>query len=203
MAHYRLAKQGVFLSIQGEGVLLGTPMIFVRLAGCSVGCSGCDTDYAFDSEVTLPDLLDRVSRADYPGCRWVWLTGGEPTDQNLSPLLASLRDKGYRVALATSGVRPVSVGLDRQAFDFLSVSPHHPGLLTQWRGSQVNLVPGLNGVRLVEWSDDRKRLEEGFPTRFVTPCAGKPETLEECLRWVRCHPEWRLGCQAHKVWRIP
>lgn len=191
---YPLAKQGVFETIQGEGSLLGTPMTFVRLAGCSIGCPQCDTDYAVFERQSESDILSRVRQFKN---KWIWVTGGEPTDHYLDPLLEALRTAG-RVALATSGEKRLS--MHPNLIGFLSVSPHgKPDDLRVQYGSQLNLVAGLNGLDLNDWADFNPG---GFEHRFVTPCFGDKESLRLCIEFVFKHPEWRLGIQAHKTWGL-
>ena len=60
-----LAPQGVFRTIQGDGTYAGTPMTFVRLAGCSVGCPQCDTDYSVAERTSVKDIVERC-KALYP-----------------------------------------------------------------------------------------------------------------------------------------
>jgi 7-carboxy-7-deazaguanine synthase len=193
-AAYPIAPGGIFDSIQGEGTLFGVPMTFVRLAGCSVGCPECDTDYRVFERLTAAELVERVQRL--PRRDWVWLTGGEPTDRDMAPVVAAFRRDGYSVAVATAGTRRVPWPVD-----FLSVSPHTLGpTWVQRDGSQLNLVPGLNGLSLADWPAGAER---GFAHRFVTPLDGSPGSLAECLSWVRTRPGWRLGQQAHKAWGLP
>lgn len=206
-ATYTLAPQGVFWTVQGEGALLGEPMVFVRFAGCPVGCPQCDTDYTVHTRVRLDDLVRRVAACDPTPGRWVWLTGGEPTVQDLPPLCAKLHRYGYRVAVATAGVADVRRGTAR-VYDhgaaFVSVSPHR--IDSSWvlrRGDQLNVVPGLNGLRL---SDLEGVDVSGFTHRYVTPCwygpGARAEGVAECAEWVRTRPGWRLGVQAHKHWGV-
>lgn len=187
MMRYPLARQGIYRSFQGEGALLGLPMVFIRLAGCSVGCPRCDTDYRVHRRATVAEIRAEVDAIATPG-RWVWITGGEPTDHDLDPLFDALCS--YRMALATSGVRRVP-----GYWDFLSVSPHDPNRWEQRTGDQVNLVPGLNGFSLEAFGDC-----EGFDHRYATPLYGDPESLEACRAWVETHRGWRLGIQAHRHW---
>lgn len=196
---YGLAKQGVYRTIQGEGALMGLPSVFVRLAGCSVACPGCDTDYRLHDLLTAREVAERVSRCIYRPGEWVWITGGEPTDHDLIPLLAELRSMpaSPRIALATAGTR-----LMPAVVDFLSVSPHALAGWNQRSGDQINLVPGLNGLT---WEDCEEIASstERFTHKWITPCAGEPDTFQRCLQWVQTHPGWRLGVQAHKHWRLP
>ena len=96
----------VFASIQGEGPSVGTPSMFVRLQGCTVGCTWCDTRYAWDpgggEELALAELLDRVK---VTGLHNVVVTGGEPLEHPaLAPLVSGLRAMGRRIEVETAGV---------------------------------------------------------------------------------------------------
>lgn len=96
----------IFLSIQGEGTRAGVPCLFVRLHGCKLRCSWCDTTYAIDRRdggnyIKIEDVVAKIE--DY-GCKFVEFTGGEPLEQpNIYPLLGRLCDDGYTVAVETGG----------------------------------------------------------------------------------------------------
>src|SRR5262249_57082920 len=95
----------VFCSIQGEGVSLGLPSVFVRLQGCSVGCTWCDTKYSWDPKkghaLSLAALVDQVRIA---GPENVVVTGGEPLEHPaFAPLVAAGHDAGKRGEGATAG----------------------------------------------------------------------------------------------------
>ncbi|SDJ69187.1 7-carboxy-7-deazaguanine synthase QueE [Microbulbifer yueqingensis] len=97
----------IFYSLQGEARDSGLPSVFVRLTGCPLRCTYCDSEYAFygGERMALAAILDKV--ASYPA-RHVCVTGGEPLAQpNCLPLLATLCDAGYQVSLETSGAMPV------------------------------------------------------------------------------------------------
>lgn len=206
---YPLAPSGVFWTLQGEGRWRGCQMAFVRLAGCSVGCPNCDTDYRVAERLTVDEVVDRVAGVvpEGVGDRWVWVTGGEPTDHPLAPLLEAFMARGYFTALATSGVRRVEVPVD-----WLSVSPHgaDPTALQQYTGSEFKLVDGLNGLDLDQWwtrAPDRI----SFAHRYVQPLwvgdaatgGEDPASLARCLDFLRRHPRWALSRQDHKGWGVP
>ncbi len=146
------------------------------------------------------NIRDRVELLKDRGTIWTWVTGGEPTDHDLWPLLEELRLCG-KIAVATSGEK--SLGAAARLVDFLSVSPHKtPAELVQ-RIGQLNLVPGLGGLRLADWEDFDA---SGFHDRYVTPLYSRhtnaPENVAECVSYVRRHQGWKLGTQAHKQWGL-
>ncbi len=105
----------IFYSIQGEGVTAGLPAVFVRLQGCTVGCSWCDTKYTWDPEagsaVNLDALVEEVSA--YP-CRRAVVTGGEPLESpSFALLLKALGVQGFTIEVETSGTVPPPPSVDR------------------------------------------------------------------------------------------
>ncbi|MCL5283004.1 MAG: 7-carboxy-7-deazaguanine synthase QueE [Planctomycetes bacterium] len=117
----------IFYSLQGEGMLVGTPSVFVRLAGCPFRCRWCDTAYAWDfaagQELVEGQIAEQVNL--WP-CRFVVLTGGEPmTDPDLDvrPGLVDLSHRlhaaGKHITIETSGV----LFVPDLACDLMSISP--------------------------------------------------------------------------------
>lgn len=104
----RLRITEIFHSIQGEADAIGWRTVFVRLTGCPLRCTWCDTEYAFHggSWHTIDDILLEVARH---GARHVCVTGGEPLAQKRCLLLLRLLcDVGYEVSLETSGALDVA-----------------------------------------------------------------------------------------------
>jgi 7-carboxy-7-deazaguanine synthase len=103
----RLKLTEIFCSIQGESDLVGWPMVFVRLTGCPLRCSWCDTPYSFHGGqwASFEEILEQIRGYD---CARVCVTGGEPLAQKRCiPFLAFLCDAGLTVSLETSGALPV------------------------------------------------------------------------------------------------
>jgi 7-carboxy-7-deazaguanine synthase len=93
----------IFFSLQGEAARSGLPTVFIRLTGCPLRCTWCDTEYAFTggTSKTISEILAEVAR--HP-TRYVCVTGGEPLAQKpCLVLLSALCDAGYDVCLETSG----------------------------------------------------------------------------------------------------
>jgi len=113
----------IFVSVQGEGTRAGMPCLFIRLQGCRLRCSWCDTPYALDHRergrmMSADDLVLEVERA---GISFVEFTGGEPLEQPaVLPIMADLCDRGYTVAVETGGHVDIE-GLDPRVICILDV----------------------------------------------------------------------------------
>ena len=99
-----------YKSLQGESTYAGLPCVFVRLTGCNLRCSWCDSEYTFQGgrKMTVEEVLGEVSRLS-PGGGLVEITGGEPMlqEREVVPLMKLLLDEDYKVLLETSGERPL------------------------------------------------------------------------------------------------
>ncbi len=104
----------IFLSIQGEGEGVGKPTVFVRLTGCNLRCTWCDTEYAFyeGKDMSIREIMKEVEKY---GIGRVCITGGEPLLQKESlELTDRLIEKGYEVSIETNGSLPIE-GINKKA----------------------------------------------------------------------------------------
>lgn len=125
----------IFYSIQGEGVWTGTPMVFVRLAGCSMGCDFCDTKYSWNNgqEMIVEKILGEIK--EFKSNR-VCITGGEPLEQDVSTLIFILNEAGYKTHLETNGAWKIPGG-----FDWITVSPKKDVLFENlFRADEIKCV---------------------------------------------------------------
>lgn len=206
---YKIAEK--FKSVQGEGVYAGTPMAFIRFVGCSVGkkiCQHCDTD--FDAtmlwrgggEFTCQQLRSWTESHDH-----VCLTGGEPFDQDLLPLLNHGTLAVQMIHIETSGtvLPPVEVLTHRDRL-WICVSPK-PG----WNETMIEMadevkviVPGLgNGPGWPTLDDALRWAEQMGKIVFLQPRNAKQSVDKMNLKYVldllRDYPQFRLSCQLHKI----
>lgn len=108
-----------FVSLDGEGTRAGQPTIFIRLAGCNLQCSFCDSKYSWNCDdavhMTLNDLMTQVKTLSDEWVKNITVTGGEPLiSPDVDTLLLSLCDEGYNVNVETNGT--------------ISPRVHHPNL---------------------------------------------------------------------------
>ncbi|MGE0385699.1 MAG: 7-carboxy-7-deazaguanine synthase QueE [Gammaproteobacteria bacterium] len=138
LAAARVRITEVFFSIQGESTRVGLPTVFVRLTGCPLRCTYCDTAYAFTGGTTLTvaEVLGRVEQLAPPGT-CVCVTGGEPLAQRGAlALLSALCDRGFRVSLETSGAIDVAA-VDPRVMKVVDLKT--PGSGEQSRNLYANL----------------------------------------------------------------
>ncbi len=154
----------IFRSIQGEGTRAGLPCIFVRLTGCNLRCTWCDTAYAFHggSKMSVEEVLARVDELSinpaqgHPGnaeisrkLSLVELTGGEPLLQpEVIPLSRKLLDSGYRVMVETSGERPVAA-LPRDVIKIVDVKCPDSGEPDTFQMENLETLDGKDEIKFV------------------------------------------------------
>ncbi len=214
----------IYKSVQGESSHTGRPCIFVRLAGCNLRCSWCDSEYTFRGgyKLTGDQVAEEIARL--APVRLVEFTGGEPLLQQreLVPLMQQLLEQGYEVMLETSGERPLQdvPAAVRKIVDVKCPGSGEAGrfrlenLAHLGRGDEVKFV--LTGRADYEFARDFIR-EQGLETKagslLLSPAFQKtprPErTAENCLLDPRLLVEWmledgldaRLSLQVHKfIW---
>jgi 7-carboxy-7-deazaguanine synthase len=204
MAGY--AVKELFRTLQGEGGLAGTPMVFVRFAGCNLWsgreedragarCDFCDTDFVGGERFTVDELVDRV--AALAGPRWICFTGGEPLLQLDRPLLERVRGRGYRVAVETNGT--VALGGLRPLLDWICMSPKTPELEVT-SGNELKLI--YRG----QPPDEIRRFEAlDFADLFLQPEWGPRyrQLLDGALAFLQTQARWRLSLQVHKLVGLP
>jgi 7-carboxy-7-deazaguanine synthase len=103
----------IFYSIQGESSFAGLPFVFVRLTGCNLRCTYCDTKYAYEegTEMSVGQIIEQTKKYN---CPYIEITGGEPLLQEETPGLAnSLIDDGFTVLVETNGTKDIGVIPDK------------------------------------------------------------------------------------------
>ena len=199
----------IFHSLQGEGHFVGYPMVFVRLAGCSVlDChirAECDeAPWKATEWLEASDIARRAASMSPDGIACI--TGGEPTDHDLVPLVASLRDAGMRVHMETSGVRPIT----GYPLEWLTVSPKVRGATKQKTGHTLKIVVRSDWSDLDAWrAVEEHDAGSDFFHRYLQPISllGVASNTEQVVRMLLSERNvggrWALSVQAHRNWGLP
>lgn len=185
---YRINE--IFSSIQGEGGLMGTPAIFIRFAGCNLDCPFCDTNHSAFKDYTIEQLRNELK--DRPESL-VILTGGEPTLQIDSVLIAFLRGEGYRIALETNGTV-----FPPWEIDYITLSPKTTPCALEWASCVVDEI--------------RYPIAKGEPIP-QPPCLALkyylspifdgnqpiPENIDYAIEMAKQNFPWMVSVQLHKL----
>ena len=193
-------------TFQGEGPSTGRRCLFLRLAGCTLACTWCDTPYTWDwrgvngvqfdpaREMKLLSVEEIVADLDRRGEKFLVVSGGEPMLQLDVPLVAALHAAGFQVAIETNGTLPV---LD--LLDWVCVSPKGGAPLQQRSGDELKLVYPQASLDPADFA--------GLPFRhfFLQPMDGRNVAVNTRLAVEYClqHPQWRLSLQTHKLVGLP
>jgi len=210
----------VFQTIQGEGSYTGTPAIFVRLQGCPVGCSWCDTKHTWQIDpklqVSLPEVMAKRADSDYwsdvtPAAllqvfaergfqaKHVVITGGEPCMYDLVPLCEALHQQGYTSQIETSGTFAVSV----PASSWVTVSPkiNMAGGYQVLSAAMQRANEIKHPVAMQKHVDELLQLLEQTGTTdkliYLQPISQQKRATELAIATCIEH-NWRLSVQVHK-----
>lgn len=188
MKKFKLVE--IFYSIQGEGVRVGTPNIFVRFSNCNLSCRYCDTPYNdVNMELSENELISELEK--YP-CKNLILTGGEPTLQLDNDFLAKLKSKGYYLAIESNGIKKIP-----SLIDYVCISPKSKKI-AQTTGNEIKYV--------LKKGDILPEKIGNFDNYLISPemnyDSPNPENIDYCIELVKNNPDWRLSIQTHKFLKI-
>ena len=206
-AAVRLRITEIFASVQGESSRVGLPTVFVRLTGCPLRCTWCDTAYAFTggSTRTLDDILAEVARH---GLRHVCVTGGEPLAQKgCLALLTALCDAGYDVSLETSGALDIAE-VDARVARIVDLKAPGSGEVDKNRYDNIPLLRASDEVKIVladaadyDWARAQiatHALDQRCSV-LLSPVAGALDPAELAEWVVRDRLPVRFQLQLHKI----
>ncbi|OEU67920.1 MAG: 7-carboxy-7-deazaguanine synthase [Desulfobacterales bacterium PC51MH44] len=198
----------IFHSIQGESTHSGRPCIFIRLTGCNLRCSFCDTRYAYEDGVSLEiaEIMERI--AGYK-CPLIEITGGEPLLQSETPLLIyRLLENGYEVMMETNGSLDISK-VDGRCIKIVDIKcptsneSDKNDLANLTRLSSKDQVKFVIGSRKdYEYAKEMVELNcPGFPREQIlfSPVKGKMASAKLAEWILEDNLNVRLHLQLHKI----
>ena len=187
----------IFYSVQGEGAYAGTPAIFVRFSGCNLKCPFCDTDFKNYQEMSELYILESIKGLT-TDCKFIVLTGGEPTLQVTDEFLELLHNKGYFVAMETNGTNNVPTGVD-----WVTCSPK-----TFFVDNGKLAIKECNELKLV-FDGKRQPTDLGVKAEFyyLQPCdtGDKEENkriVANLVKFVKENQRWKISLQTQKFLNV-
>lgn len=197
----------IFWSVQGEGLRTGFPSIFVRLTGCTLQCSYCDTREAWTQgkKMDVNEVIFKIEkyRKVYPNSQVV-ITGGEPMEQDLSIMVRDLKEKKYFVSIETNGIYFQDLDLDWWTISPKDIGDFYIAADLFDKMSEVKLI--VNEDLNTEVIKKIRDIRCDFPIFLQPNCLDQNkyrrtyELYQECQQ--RGIQNLRLGSQLHKIFKV-
>ena len=212
-----------FHSLQGEGFHSGKSAFFIRLAGCNVGCSWCDTKQSWDQEkyplISIKKIIDEIKSAREKGASFLVITGGEPLNHNLDNLCNAIKkdtskekQPPVKIHVETSGISEISGN-----FDWITLSPKRhlpPKTFFLENCNEVKVV--INDQKDIDFAIDikeeiMKKFERVKSQRkflkldkkyYLQPAWKNDIGFALAIDFVKNNPTWNLSLQTHKYLKI-
>jgi organic radical activating enzyme len=190
-----------FYTLQGEGFHTGKPAYFIRIGGCDIGCSWCDSKHSWIFGVhLLATADDLVKRSTSHPARAVVVTGGEPSFYPLNYLTGKLKEAGMETFIETSGTYPLTGDWDWICLSPKRHSPPRPEYFS--KAGELKVI--IENEDDFLWAEENAGLAGPQCHLYLQPEWSKRGTMtDRVIEYVKNHPRWRISLQTHKYIGIP
>ncbi len=190
-----------FYTIQGEGFHTGKPAYFVRIGGCDIGCSWCDTKRSWNANLHPAVSTDAiVKRANDTPAKAVVVTGGEPSMYELGYFTKELHKHRIQTFIETSGAHQLT-----GEWDWICLSPKRqfpPRLEIFERANELKMI--IQEEKDIEWAEDNACKVKNECELFLQPeWSVAPKILPVIIEYAKHNPHWKISLQSHKYMKIP
>jgi len=190
-----------FYTIQGEGFHTGKPAYFVRIGGCDVGCSWCDTKRSWNAEIHPAVLADEiVKRAVATPGKAVVVTGGEPSMYELSYFTAELHKNQILTFIETSGAHKLS-----GEWDWICLSPKRqipPKKEIFKKAHELKMIVQTEDD--IAWAEENSlKVSERCELYLQPEWSVSSKILPIIIEYAKNNPKWKISLQSHKYMKIP
>lgn len=190
-----------FYTLQGEGYHTGKAAYFIRLGGCDIGCEWCDTKFSWMQDLhQLVDTDDIVRKVSSVSAKAIVVTGGEPSQYNLSYLCNELKSRNFDTFIETAGTNELT-----GSWDWICLSPKR-------NSPPVNsILEKADELKVVVQSEEDLKWAELNANKVTNSCKLylQPEwsryktIINTIVEYIKQNPKWCVSLQAHKFMRIP
>lgn len=190
-----------FFSLQGEGYHTGKAAYFIRIGGCDVGCSWCDSRFSWNPKihpmVNADEIIERVLKS---GTNSVVVTGGEPLMWDLDYLCNGLKKNNIKTFIETSGAYKLS-----GKWDWICLSPkRNMPPVDEICGVADELKVIIQNSDDFEWAEKYRKMVNVDCRLFLQPEWSRfKDITPEIVSYIKQFPYWRISLQAHKYMHIP
>ncbi|MCD6346201.1 MAG: 7-carboxy-7-deazaguanine synthase QueE [Bacteroidales bacterium] len=190
-----------FYTVQGEGFHTGKPAYFIRIGGCDIGCSWCDSKLSWEAERHPITAVDDIkSNAIDSGARSLVVTGGEPSLYDLNYLTDSFHSAGFELFLETSGAHKLT-----GQWDWLCLSPKRQNPpRDEYFSAAGELKVIIQTEEDLAWAvSNAEKLKKQAYLYLQPEWSMRDIILPHILTFIKKNTQWRLSLQTHKYIGIP
>lgn len=190
-----------FYTLQGEGFQTGRAAYFIRIGGCDVGCSWCDSKMSWNPDTFPPVNVDEIVEraASYPA-KAVVVTGGEPSLYPLDYLCNQLKSRGIQTFVETSGAYPLT-----GQWDWICLSPKKQQPPTEgifMMADELKVI--IQSEEDFLWAEQNAQKVKTNCILFLQPEWSVYESIvPKIVDYIMKNPKWRVSLQSHKYMHIP
>ncbi len=197
----RLPVMEEFYTLQGEGYNMGKAAYFVRIGGCDVGCSWCDSKESWNAELFPPlDVDIVVDNAKNAPANTVVVTGGEPSLYPMDYFTSRLQTAGIITMVETSGAHKLTGKWDWVCLSPKKYSPPHRSVYAI--ASELKVI--IKYEADLKWAELNAELVNKNTPLFLQPEWSVAHELMPLLTdYIMKNPKWRMSLQSHKYMGIP
>ncbi len=190
-----------FFSLQGEGYHTGKAAYFIRIGGCDVGCSWCDSRFSWNPNIhPMVNADEIIERALKSGTNSVVVTGGEPLMWDLDYLCNGLKKNNIKTFIETSGAYKLS-----GKWDWICLSPKRNMPPVEEICSVADeLKVIIQNSDDFEWAEKYRKMVNVDCRLFLQPEWSRfNDITPEIVSYIKQYPYWRISLQVHKYMHIP
>ncbi len=190
-----------FYTVQGEGFHTGKAAYFIRIGGCDIGCSWCDTKFSWSAEHhLLMPVGEIVNSAKQHPAKAIVVTGGEPTLYNLEPLCSAMKNNGIQTFIETSGAYPLTGEWDWVCLSPKQQKPAHETLYN--KADELKVI--ITETSDFEWAEENALKVNKSCKLYLQPEWSKyRRIILPVVDYVKQNPKWNVSLQTHKFMKIP
>ena len=190
-----------FFSLQGEGFHTGKAAYFIRIGGCDVGCSWCDSPYSWNPKlhpmVETKTIIENVLNS---GTDSVVVTGGEPLMWNLDFLCSELKKRNISTFIETSGAYPLSGDWDWICLSPKKNSPPVKDICK--KADELKVI--IQDKSDYDWAEKYRGMVSSECKLFLQPEWSRfAINISDIVEYIKKNPYWRISLQSHKYMHIP
>ncbi len=190
-----------FYSIQGEGFNTGKPAYFIRIGGCDIGCSWCDSKISWKADIHKLALVDNViEKVKQTPAKSIVVTGGEPTSYELDYLSSKIIENNIEAFLETSGAYKIT-----GKWDWICLSPkiQNPPLVENYeKAHELKVI--VQNSNDIKWAEECAQKVNTDCILYLQPeWSKRHEIIYDIIEYAKNNPKWNLSIQMHKYINIP